>query len=603
MDLPDEERRAQERSAPERPAQERPAQERMDAISEALARLIARQNQIDARLERIEGAIGLTAVTEKPPLPASPPPLPPPLPFHEYPPPSFENPLPVSQTEPAIETRIGLGWLNRVAAITLLFGVAFLFKYAVDNQWIGPSMRVALGLVAAALALSAGEWISLRGQKVFAQGLTGLGLALLYLSFYASFSFYHLLPQNAAFLLMCLTTVAAGALAAHYDSQAVAILGMVGGYVTPALLATGEDRLGTLAVFSMVLGAGAVGLARVRRWPALEYLAFAGTWLLFLGWSGTFLNDDTRARAFAWLTAAFVLFFVASALTTRLWLLALNAGFYFAGAYFILEPQYHAQLGEFAAALAILHGMVGWTLREKDALFAQLAAAIAAIFLTLAIPLQFTSFRITMLWSLEAAALAWLAARLGRPRFQVAAWFLFAGVFLRLFAIDARTFESAFFNARLLTFAVAAASLWIASRAALSEESRVVAYGAGHLALLWALALEVSGWAQRTAEPQDAASLSATGLSLLMAVYGVALVVAGVAVRSALNRILGLGLLALVIAKLYLFDVWQLSRGFRITAFLVLGALLLLVSYLYSRFKPALEKLWKAPPAGENLPV
>jgi hypothetical protein len=50
---------------------------------------------------------------------------------------------------------------------------------------------------------------------------------------------------------------------------------------------------------------------------------------------------------------------------------------------------------------------------------------------------------------------------------------------------------------------------------------------------------------------------------------------------------------ALVILKLYLLDVWSLSRGFRITAFLVLGGLLLLVSYLCSRYKPALEKLWR----------
>jgi uncharacterized membrane protein len=82
-----------------------------------------------------------------------------------------------------------------------------------------------------------------------------------------------------------------------------------------------------------------------------------------------------------------------------------------------------------------------------------------------------------------------------------------------------------------------------------------------------------------------------------MAVYALALVVAGVALRSAVNRILGLGLMALVIAKLYLLDVWSLSRGFRITAFLALGGLLLLVSYLYSRFKPALEKFWKT---GDN---
>ena len=65
---------------------------------------------------------------------------------------------------------------------------------------------------------------------------------------------------------------------------------------------------------------------------------------------------------------------------------------------------------------------------------------------------------------------------------------------------------------------------------------------------------------------------------------------------------LGLGLFALVIVKLYLLDVWSLSRGFRITAFLALGGLLLLVSYLYSRFKPALERLWRPEAAEPETP-
>jgi len=98
------------------------------------------------------------------------------------------------------------------------------------------------------------------------------------------------------------------------------------------------------------------------------------------------------------------------------------------------------------------------------------------------------------------------------------------------------------------------------------------------------------------------ANVESTGISILMAVYASALVVAGVALRSALNRILGLGLFALVIVKLYLLDVWSLGRGFRITAFLALGGLLLLVSYLYSRFKPALEKLWRPETAESGVP-
>ena len=128
-----------------------------------------------------------------------------------------------------------------------------------------------------------------------------------------------------------------------------------------------------------------------------------------------------------------------------------------------------------------------------------------------------------------------------------------------------------------------------------------VTYCAGHLLLLWGLALEVAGWADRNAAPQDIASTTTTGISILIAVYALALVGAGVAFRMSINRLLGLGLLGVVIAKLYLLDVWALSRGFRIVAFLGLGAMLLLVSYLYSRFKPAIEKLWKDP--AEETPV
>jgi uncharacterized membrane protein len=406
---------------------------------------------------------------------------------------------------------------------------------------------------------------------------------------------------------MFLTTVAAALLALHYNSQAVAILGMVGGYLTPALLAIGENRMWSLAGYTVILNLGALAIARIKRWLALEYLALAATWLLFLGWSSDWLSNETRAPAFVWLSVTFVLFFLAATATANLWLLALNTGVYFSISNFLLDPQYHRFLGAFAAALALLHGALAWTMREKDALLAEIATAIAVVLLTLAIPLQFVSFRITMLWSLEAAALAWLAARYDRQRFQVGAWLLFAAVFVRLFASDAQHAESTLLNARLLTFAISAASLWVAARFAGSQESKSVTYGAGHLVLLWALAMEVAGWAERTADPPDVANVSSTGISILMAVYALALIVAGVVVkgtaRSAVNRILGLGLMALVIAKLYLIDVWQLSRGFRITAFLALGALLLLVSYLYSRFKPAIERLWSDQPVAEPPPL
>ena len=105
--------------------------------------------------------------------------------------------------------------------------------------------------------------------------------------------------------------------------------------------------------------------------------------------------------------------------------------------------------------------------------------------------------------------------------------------------------------------------------------------------------MEVVGWAERNFAPADVLSVETMGISILMALYALMLVVLGVATRTVINRVLGLGLMGTVVVKLYLSDIWELSRIFRITAFLALGVVLLLVSYLYSRFKPAIERLWK----------
>jgi len=95
---------------------------------------------------------------------------------------------------------------------------------------------------------------------------------------------------------------------------------------------------------------------------------------------------------------------------------------------------------------------------------------------------------------------------------------------------------------------------------------------------LLGIAFELESWAAH-ATP----GTFTVALSIAMALYAVVLVMLGVVRKTALDRVLGLGLLGLVVAKLYASDVWQLGRPFRIAAFLVLGAVLLLVSYVYSR--------------------
>src|SRR6185503_14920482 len=271
----------------------------MDALSGAILRLLKRQEETDRRLEGIENALGIARA----PAPAPPPPPPrvevPPLVAVEAPPPApAELPLPPPVREPPrLETKVGLAWVNRIGAVTLALGVAFAFKYAVDSQWIGPAGRVALGVLAGLAALAAADRTWRGGQKTYAQGIAGLGIAILYLSFYASFGFYHLLESGFAFILMVVTTAMAGALALRYDAPAIAALGLLGGYATPLLLSTGEDRPWTLFSYVLILNLGALAAARFRKWRSLEALAFVATIILYGGWMADRFKPEKQTVA------------------------------------------------------------------------------------------------------------------------------------------------------------------------------------------------------------------------------------------------------------------------------------------------------------------
>ena len=668
-----------------------PDEQRLDALREALVRVIKRQDELEERLRKLE------RVANPEPIPV---PKPPPLPEPVNRPQPTHSPLPTPDSPIHLETKVGLNWINRIGVVTLVFAAAFGFDYAVQNNWIGPGARVALGLLAAVTSAFFGDRMRQRGHEIFAQGLTGLGIALSYLSLYASFTLYHVFPQNLAFILMVLTTGAAAALALRYQAQPIAILGLAGAYLTPILLSTGEDHPWIFFSYIFLVNLGALAIARTRAWQALEYTATAGTALLYASWFAGRYTDSKRdpatifaiafyaqfvstARAPIWATAQilaaivipsiwhtpapillFALLFAAAGLfvaelrqwsqtpvwtlfcysipyllwrtdhhpdhsgsifglltcgfllftawifyraiskrrpfhPAELFVMAANGAGYFAASYPLLDRSYAAALAVLLGGIHLAIAKLLWPPQETSADEATewpgiLALGVTLAYLTLAVPIQFVGFRITIAWSLEAAALAWLAERFHQDRLQFASWIVFLLAGGRLLLFDAWLHESTtLVNARFLAFTVTTASLWLAARFARQGIEAAMPYLAGHLALLGAFALEVTGWAERRVSPENLWSTESTAFSILLAVYALIVIALGVATRTSINRILGLALLAIVVAKLYLSDVWQLATGFRITAFLGLGILLLLVSYLYSRFKPVIERLWK----------
>jgi hypothetical protein len=119
------------------------------------------------------------------------------------------TPAKPSRTREEWEAFVGGKLLNRIGALALIIGFGFFLKYAFDNEWISQTVRVLIGAAAGFACITAAYRTHAKGFSVFAQGLVGAGVAILYLSAYASFNFYQLVPQTVAFALMSFVTILA----------------------------------------------------------------------------------------------------------------------------------------------------------------------------------------------------------------------------------------------------------------------------------------------------------------------------------------------------------------------------------------------------------
>ena len=133
-------------------------------------------------------------------------------------------PAPPAAPRLDLESLIAGRWLNRIGVLAVLLAAAFFLRFGFENQWVGPLGRVAIGLVSGAALLVASQWLLDRGMRYFSEGIAGLGAGVLFLSLYAAWDFYELIPELAALAGMIAVTGALVALALGRKSQRLAVL-------------------------------------------------------------------------------------------------------------------------------------------------------------------------------------------------------------------------------------------------------------------------------------------------------------------------------------------------------------------------------------------
>ena len=325
-------------------------------------------------------------------------------------------------------------WLGRIGAVAVLIGMSFFLKYAFDNNWIGPTGRVALGIIAGLATIGVGQ--KLRAKYLnYSDMLSGVGIAILYLSIYASYSFYHLVDPSVAFILMGLVTTFGLVLAIAGSTLSLAVLATLGGFMTPVLLSTGENHLVALSVYMIILDLGVFGVAWFKKWTQLNYLSFVGTLILFGGWIEKFYTPPQMGETFLFVTIFFAIFLLTSLLhhilrkepttPSDLMLLVMNAAGYFAVSAWLLDPTYHELLGFFALILAVLYlGLtyVAFVSNKSDRTLNLFLPGIAVVFLTIAIPLQLDGYAVSLSWLVESIVLIAIGLYLRERVIQAFGW-------------------------------------------------------------------------------------------------------------------------------------------------------------------------------------
>lgn len=175
------------------------------------------------------------------------------------------------------ERWLGVRGAAVVGGISLALAGLFFFQYAIAHGWFGPAARILTGSLAGIACLAAKSRLHRKGYGVLSDVLAGAGTVLLYGAAWASYRLYEFVPLPASFAWMAAVTVIAGVLAARYDSQVIALFGLVGGFATPLLLSSGENRPFSLFGYILLLDLGLLALSRRKGWPLLGALGLVGT--------------------------------------------------------------------------------------------------------------------------------------------------------------------------------------------------------------------------------------------------------------------------------------------------------------------------------------
>src|SRR5207249_3792948 len=195
------------------------------------------------------------------------------------------------------ENLIGVKLFSGMAGVARVLAAVFFLRYSIEHGWLQPPVRVVIGVVVAIALLGICELRAAQRYPVTANALDAAAIAILFATFYAAHALWQLIPAIVTFMLLAVVTALAVLLSIRRGSMFIAVLGLLGGFATPALLSTGENRPIPLFTYLLLLNIGLAWVAHKKRWPLLTLLSVAFTTIYQWGWVVSFLTASQLSLA------------------------------------------------------------------------------------------------------------------------------------------------------------------------------------------------------------------------------------------------------------------------------------------------------------------
>jgi uncharacterized membrane protein len=499
---------------------------------------------------------------------------------------------------PKWESLLGGNIIGKFGFLAVILGIFYFIKLSIENEWIGESMRIYIGLLTGFFIMAISQFFKAPELKISRESIIGSGVSIVYGSIYFAYMYYDLLSSFETFFYLLSISLLFIFLSNIFNSQLIYSISLLGCLLSLNSLSTGIYNFAFLFLYFTILHFVFLWINRDKNWSYAPFILLLSDILLILSYRRhpysdhlislpilflstvqlVFFYNDTKISKSENNLLRFILLFSTTIFTSASMyeILSLNANSFEAFPFLVISILFFLQLNNDKKYL-----------QNKELAFQTIFYLLIAVsFLLVAINLFIENSYVYITNILISAILGIYAGKINHPRLIIFSLVLWIYTLFQFFVYYiSKTSEFIFLNPQFIFMIISSVSLYYTA-ILLNEshkKSKISFKFLSFLTLLISSLFEVKFFFS----DQIYRNLN---YSYVLGFYASLLLVIGLKYSILDLRRAGFFLVFLLIVKLYLYDIWVLSMIVRIIAMISLGLGLIVAGIMYQKFSKKIEE-------------